>query len=222
MKLSCPLALALLSSTSSTRAFAPQQLKQKQLQAALFNRLRVRSTRFSSGTAMAEGSDGTTASTLRVGLCQFRVTESKETNHKTCKEFIARATDKGSQLVVLPEIWASPYATTAFPEYAEELPSVGEINTERSQSAKVLQEASVKHKVWIVGGSIAEQHEGNIYNTCLVFSPTGEVVAKHRKVHLFDIDVPGGITFKESDVSTKNYGSISPNASSHTCAAQDS
>jgi len=33
----------------------------------------------------------------------------------------------------------------------------------------------------------------------LCITPNGEVVAKHRKVHLFDIDVPGKITFKESD-----------------------
>merc|ERR1711924_173886 len=31
------------------------------------------------------------------------------------------------------------------------------------------------------------------------FSPTGEVVAHHSKVHLFDIDIPGKQTFRESD-----------------------
>lgn len=41
--------------------------------------------------------------------------------------------------------------------------------------------------------------ETKIYNTCLVLNPQGEVIAKHRKVHLFDIDVPGGITFFESE-----------------------
>jgi omega-amidase len=51
----------------------------------------------------------------------------------------------------------------------------------------------------IIGGSIPEIDDGKIYNTCLVFDKTGTVVAKHRKVHLFDIDVPGGIRFKESD-----------------------
>jgi omega-amidase len=37
------------------------------------------------------------------------------------------------------------------------------------------------------------------YNTCIVVNPQGIIIAKHRKVHLFDIDVPGKITFKESD-----------------------
>jgi len=38
------------------------------------------------------------------------------------------------------------------------------------------------------------------YNTSLLFSPKGELLAAHRKVHLFDIDIPGKITFRESDV----------------------
>lgn len=55
----------------------------------------------------------------------------------------------------------------------------------------------------IIGGSIPEfGDDGSVYNTCLVYSPTGLCIARHRKVHLFDIDVPGGITFKESDTLT--------------------
>lgn len=38
------------------------------------------------------------------------------------------------------------------------------------------------------------------FNTSLVFSPEGRLIATHRKMHLFDIDIPGKITFKESDV----------------------
>lgn len=38
-----------------------------------------------------------------------------------------------------------------------------------------------------------------MYNTCVVLNTDGNIIAKHRKVHLFDIDIPGKITFKESD-----------------------
>lgn len=41
-----------------------------------------------------------------------------------------------------------------------------------------------------------------IFNTCVAFGPDGELLARHRKVHLFDIDVPGKITFRESDTLT--------------------
>jgi len=62
--------------------------------------------------------------------------------------------------------------------------------------------AAFHHKVHIVGGSIPEIHDDKIYNTCLVLDATGTVIAKHRKIHLFDIDVPGGVKFKESDTLT--------------------
>jgi hypothetical protein len=38
-----------------------------------------------------------------------------------------------------------------------------------------------------------------LYNTSLTFGPDGALLGKHRKIHLFDIDVPGKITFRESD-----------------------
>lgn len=60
------------------------------------------------------------------------------------------------------------------------------------------------NNVVLVGGSIPEKTEegGKTYNTCVVVAPDGVLLAKHRKVHLFDIDVPGRITFKESDTLT--------------------
>jgi omega-amidase len=103
------------------------------------------------------------------------------------------------------QIWNSPYATAAFPEYAEALPDIGDTHSD-SASATLLFDAAREHNMWIVGGSIPEivEEDGqeNIYNTCLVLNPEGEVVAKHRKVHLFDVDVPGGIKFLESETLT--------------------
>lgn len=135
----------------------------------------------------------------RVALCQFPVTEHKDTNHKTASDYLTRAAEGGAQLAVLPEIWNSPYATAAFAEYAEVLPKVGDTTADTSPSAQLLMDHAKASAMFIVGGSVPEDDGGKIYNTCLVINPQGKVVAKHRKVHLFDIDVPGGITFRESD-----------------------
>mmetsp|Transcript_16420 Transcript_16420/g.41169 ORF Transcript_16420/g.41169 Transcript_16420/m.41169 type:complete len:368 (+) Transcript_16420:91-1194(+) len=155
-----------------------------------------------------------TDNTLRVALCQFHVTHDKKTNEETAKKFLSQAKEKGATMAVLPEIWNSPYATSAFPEYAESLPDIGDglSNDDGSKwsssASSLLMKAARDLDMWIVGGSVPERvmtinEEGaedeKIYNTCLVLNPDGKVVAKHRKVHLFDIDVPGGITFFESE-----------------------
>lgn len=52
----------------------------------------------------------------------------------------------------------------------------------------------------LCAGSIPERApDGKIYNTSVVYGPDGELLTKHRKMHLFDIDIPGKITFKESE-----------------------
>mmetsp|Transcript_19149 Transcript_19149/g.29168 ORF Transcript_19149/g.29168 Transcript_19149/m.29168 type:complete len:368 (-) Transcript_19149:37-1140(-) len=140
----------------------------------------------------------------KVALLQFAVSSNKQENHQRASEYLKRASTSGCQLAVLPEIWNGPYATAAFEEYAEVLPCVGaEDSMDASPSAQLLQQHAIDYQMWIVGGSISEKvNDGTstkLYNTCLVFDPKGKVVAKHRKVHLFDIDVPGGITFRESD-----------------------
>jgi omega-amidase len=147
---------------------------------------------------------------LRVALCQFHVTEDKQVNLQTCARYIDQAMqmnnaeEKKVDLIVLPEIWNSPYATSAFADYAEPLPDLETADPvwTNAPSASLLQQKAMEHEIWIVGGSIPERDAANdnkLYNTCLVFNPKGQLVAKHRKVHLFDINVPGGITFFESD-----------------------
>jgi omega-amidase len=63
---------------------------------------------------------------------------------------------------------------------------------------------SKEHNIHLVAGSIPEleQSTKKLYNTSLIFSPTGALLGKHRKIHLFDIDIPGKIRFKESEVLT--------------------
>lgn len=137
-------------------------------------------------------------STVRLALCQFKAGSDKNVNIARAAKAIDSAT--GAELVVLPEIWNSPYSTASFPQYAEAVPVVGgKPNIKDSPSIAMLIEKAKEKKIWLIGGSVPEKDEGKIYNTCIVVDPKGNIVAKHRKVHLFDIDVPGKIKFKESD-----------------------
>ncbi|GJN90807.1 hypothetical protein Rhopal_003821-T1 [Rhodotorula paludigena] len=135
----------------------------------------------------------------------------KAANLEHAREKLAEAVKGGPEgrkpdLVVLPEIFNSPYATAVFRKYAErigwspEKRDTFDVSQTQSESIRMLSAAAKEHGVWLIGGSIPELSEDDkVYNSSPIFSPDGKLVAVHRKVHLFDIDVPGGITFKESD-----------------------
>ncbi|KAG2747474.1 carbon-nitrogen hydrolase [Suillus brevipes Sb2] len=143
----------------------------------------------------------------------------KAANLQHAREMIAKAakgnSDKKPQVVVLPECFNSPYGFVHFPAYAENIGHTAgkeyDIQASVSESVKMLSSAAKEEGIWLIGGSIPERdaETNNIYNTCTVYSPTGALVASHRKVHLFDIDIPGKITFKESETltggTTTNY-----------------
>ncbi|KAL9313168.1 hypothetical protein ACSQ67_018620 [Phaseolus vulgaris] len=103
-----------------------------------------------------------------------------------------------SATVFCQEIWNSPYSNDSFPVYAEDI----DAGADASPSTAMLSELSRLLKITIVGGSIPERSGGRLYNTCCVFGTDGKLLAKHRKIHLFDIDIPGKITFIESKTLT--------------------
>ncbi|PWY99240.1 carbon-nitrogen hydrolase [Testicularia cyperi] len=70
-----------------------------------------------------------------------------------------------------------------------------------SPSLKMLSETAKAARIVLVGGSVPERDDltGNIYNTSCVFNEEGDLISMHRKLHLFDIDIPGKMTFQESE-----------------------
>lgn len=130
------------------------------------------------------------ASKFRLALIQLAVSASKFDNLANAAVKIKEAATKGAQVVALPECFNCPYGTNFFPEYAETIPG---------NSTEVLSKAAKDNDIFLVGGSIPESKNGKLFNTSPIFNPTGDMIATHQKVHLFDIDVPGKIRFKESE-----------------------
>lgn len=84
------------------------------------------------------------------------------------------AASNGARLVVLPEIWNSPYSNDSFPTYAED------IDAGQSPSTQMLAQVAQKCGITLVGGSIPERSGDKLYNTCCVFGSDGSLLAKHR------------------------------------------
>jgi len=104
-----------------------------------------------------------------------------------CKE----AKRQNADLLALPEMFCCPYETAEFPRYAE---------IEGGETYRRCAELARTYGIWLSAGSVPERGaDGRVYNTAYVFDRAGSCAAKHRKMHLFDIDVKGGQAFRESD-----------------------
>lgn len=131
---------------------------------------------------------------VKIALIQMKVVADKQANLQAARQAIADCARQGAQIVSLPEMFCCPYQTGNFPIYAEK--QGGLVWSGLAASAR-------DHQVYLVGGSMPEVDEaGRVYNACFIFDPQGRQIGRHRKMHMFDIDIPGGQKFKESDTLT--------------------
>lgn len=128
---------------------------------------------------------------FKVALLQTKVYDNKLKNIDKATSLISKVAKEGADLAILPEMFCCPYDNAYFREYGEE---------EKGPAYRALSDAAKNNKIYLVGGSIPELDGNKVYNTSYVFDRNGNQIAKHRKMHLFDIDIEGGQYFKESDV----------------------
>ena len=130
---------------------------------------------------------------MKVSLIQMNSRDDKAENLKTAAAMIEKAVaDEAPDLIVLPEYYAY------LGEGRENVHSNGEFFPD-GESYKLMSGLAAKHRVTIHAGSVVEREGNNHYNTTLVFGPNGAEIARYRKIHLFDVDIPGGTSYRESD-----------------------
>ena len=119
---------------------------------------------------------------FKLAVCQSYAMGDKAANIQRAEEMVRQAAAQGAEVVMLPEMFNCPYQTELFPAYAESYPN-GETIQMLSGTAKAA-------GIVLVGGSIPENDGDTVYNTSFIFGPQGELLGRHRKVHLFDVDLP--------------------------------
>ncbi len=127
---------------------------------------------------------------MRVALVQMNSQDDKTANLERGEALVAQAASWGPDLVVLPELWTYLGPRKHHAEVAEPIPG---------ETSALLGRLAVRYGFWLVGGSYLEAVPGTerAYNTSLVVNPDGDVVARYRKLHLFDVEVDGK-TYEES------------------------
>jgi predicted amidohydrolase len=118
-------------------------------------------------------------------------------NLSACEERMREAVGQGAELILLPENFAYFGVDDARADVAEDLERGGPI-------VDWLRRAAVEHGVAVVGGGFPERSGDprRPYNTCVVVEKGGQIAARYRKVHLFDVELPDGARFAESATTT--------------------
>ena len=129
---------------------------------------------------------------------QMRCTTDTDRNLESLHRHCRRAAGYGASLIATPEnsLFLGPQFHKVSLAESLEGPSVA-----------ALRELAVECGAHLLIGSVAEQRllpsgdpdSQRCYNTSLLFAPDGTMVASYRKMHLFDVDIPGGLTIAESD-----------------------
>ncbi len=128
---------------------------------------------------------------MRAALIQMPVTGDKRENLETACRRLREAKAHGADAAVLPEMFCCPYDNACFRSFGE---------PEGGEAQRLLSSLAAELRLYVVGGSLPELEGDRVYNTSYVYGRRGELLARHRKAHLFDIDVEGGQRFRESDV----------------------
>ncbi|HUS31222.1 MAG TPA: carbon-nitrogen hydrolase family protein [Kofleriaceae bacterium] len=133
---------------------------------------------------------------LRVGAVQMCSTDDLQANLATCRRLVEQAVSEGAQLACLPECFSFLGRKEGDKlAIAETIEGSGPI-------MGLLRELAAKHGIHILGGGTPEVVTGDAkrtYNTAVLVGPSGNVVSRYRKIHLFDVDIPGGAVLRESD-----------------------
>lgn len=127
---------------------------------------------------------------MRVAVCQLNCRADRSANLAAAKDLLAKAAEAGVDLAVLPE----------YTDYLGPAAGVGQPEPVDGPFAAAFAAAAAEHQMWVLAGTFRERGPDSqrAYNTSLVFDRAGQLAAAYRKIHLYDVEIPGRVSFHES------------------------
>lgn len=125
---------------------------------------------------------------FKLALCQIKVLTDWDETMAKAEKMVEEAAQAGADVVVFPETYNCPYEHGVFRKTLE----MGQ-----QRSIEYMSRWARENEVMLIGGTVPEKADGGYYNSCYVFDKSGEIIARHRKMHLFDVDLPE-MSFSES------------------------
>jgi predicted amidohydrolase len=128
---------------------------------------------------------------MRIGLAQMNSQGSKKDNLLSAETLIRALAGSGAELVMLPEHFSFIGPDSEKRNQAEPM--------NNSASLEMIRDCAAELRIYIHLGSFLEKEGDHVFNTAVVVDPSGDVIARYRKIHLFDVEIPGGRKYLESD-----------------------
>jgi len=131
---------------------------------------------------------------MKVALVQMNAQQDEQKNMEKAMAFVDEAVKKQAELVALPEFFHFMGANKEKRAHTHDL--------QGGRLPQRLKAKASEHQIFLLGGSFLEAtpQEGMFYNTSVLFGPDGSLLAAYRKIHLFDVEIPGRLRFLESRV----------------------
>ncbi|THB78993.1 MAG: carbon-nitrogen hydrolase family protein [Desulfobulbaceae bacterium] len=145
---------------------------------------------------------------MRIGIIQMNSNENKEHNLARARSMLQTLVEKGAEFVMLPEHFNFIGNDAQKQTEAEHI--------DDSLTRALLSQWAKTFGIYLHSGSFLEREGENIYNASYVFDPSGETLAHYRKIHLFDVEVEGGIQYRESDTVTGGSRVVTFDAAGYT------
>src|SRR5919199_3981852 len=137
---------------------------------------------------------------MRVAMCQLNARDDRAENLRVARSLLDRARAAGADLAVLPE-YVDYLGTAAGAPKPE--PVDGEFAAFFADAARDL-------GMWVHAGSFHETGPSpeRTYNTSLLFGRDGSLAAVYRKIHLYDVEIPGRVSYHESRSVAPGAGTV--------------
>jgi len=127
---------------------------------------------------------------MRVAVCQLNARDDRAANLATARELLARAAADGADFAVLPE----------YVDYLGRADGAPKPEPTSGEFAAFFADAARELGLWVLAGSFHETGPDDFrtYNTSLLFDRTGQLAAVYRKIHLYDVEIAGRVSYQES------------------------
>jgi predicted amidohydrolase len=133
-----------------------------------------------------------TTRSFRAACVQLNAGQDMATNIAAASALIRQAREKGADLVALPE-------NAVLMEHRREVAAAQAVEMERHPALAAFAALACELSVWLLAGSIGVPAlGGRLYNRSVLLDDRGRIVTWYDKLHLFDVDIEDGATYRES------------------------